>query len=95
MSNGPSMRASAESAAERMNLLLSLSCFCTACCTLGVLKRASTWMMCSRATGSLPSIRATKIVDRGFIGDFGDDLEQAALFRWAPGRRRRSAVRAP
>ena len=31
MSNGPSMRASAESAAERMNLLLSLSCFCMAC----------------------------------------------------------------
>ncbi len=60
MSNGPSILASADSAAERMNLLVSLSCFCTACCTLGWLKRARTLMMCSRATGSLPSILAIK-----------------------------------
>ncbi len=31
-----------------------------ACCTLGVLKRASTLMICRRATGSLPSMRAIK-----------------------------------
>ncbi len=85
MSNGPSIRESADRAAERMNLLLSLSCFCTACCTLGVLKRASTLMMCSRATGSLPSIRAIKssIEDSSAISAMTLNSPALSLGSWA------------
>ena len=78
-----------------MNLLLSLSCFCTACCTLGEIEA------CQHVDDVQPRDRVLaldsgdQVVDRGFVGDFADDLEQPGAFAGFLGIGGIQAVRAP
>ena len=70
------MRASADSAAERINLLLSLSCFCTACWTFGQIEARQDLDDVQPRHRILALDPRDQIVDGGFVGDFADDLEQ-------------------
>ena len=79
MSTLPSRRASAFSTAWRMNLLVSLSCVCSAAPTSGRLNRDRMLMMCTRAIGSLPPSRLISSGTMARVGDLADDAKQRRL----------------